>query len=83
MNKRESDLAEGSAPSEAKKQAAHEVSDRNVGAPATPGVMAHRGKEKNEENLWMMVRTSTNWNLIRELLGTSNLKEVVVVAVGE
>jgi hypothetical protein len=34
--------------------------------------MAHRGKEKKEaENLWMMVRTWTNWNLVRELLWTS------------
>jgi hypothetical protein len=31
----------------------------------------------------MMVITWTNWNLIRELLGMSNLKEKAVVAVGE
>jgi hypothetical protein len=43
-----------------------------VGAPATPGVTAHRGKEKKkEESLRMMVRTWTNWNLIREPLGMS------------
>jgi hypothetical protein len=30
-----------------------------------------------------MVRTWTSWNLIRELLGTNNLKEGEVVAVGE
>jgi hypothetical protein len=55
-----------------------------MGAPATPGVMAHRGKEKKkEENLWMMVRTWTGWHLIRELLGTSNLKEGAMVALGE
>jgi hypothetical protein len=35
-------------------------------------IMAHRRKEKKrEENVWMMVITWTNWNLIRELLGTS------------
>jgi hypothetical protein len=42
-----------------------------VGAAAAPGVMAHPWKEKIEENLWMMVRTWTNWNLRRELLWTS------------
>jgi hypothetical protein len=42
---------------------------RDVRAPATPGVLAHRGKEKNGETLWMMVRTWTNWNLIREPFG--------------
>jgi hypothetical protein len=40
--------------------------------------MPHRGKEKNEENLWMMVRTWTDWNPIRELLGVSGLKEGAV-----
>jgi hypothetical protein len=59
---------EGSAPSEAEKEAAHGVRARDVVAPATPGVMAHHGKEKNVENLWMVVRTWTNWNLIREPL---------------
>jgi hypothetical protein len=29
------------------------------------------GKRKNDENLWMIVRTWTNWNLIREPLGTN------------
>jgi hypothetical protein len=33
--------------------------------------MANRVKEKNEENLCMMGRTWTGWNLIRESLGTS------------
>jgi hypothetical protein len=31
----------------------------------------------------MKVKTWTNWNLIRQLLRTSTLKERVVVAVGE
>jgi hypothetical protein len=31
----------------------------------------------------MIVRNWTDWNSIRKLLGTSNLKEGVVVAVGE
>jgi hypothetical protein len=31
----------------------------------------------------MMVRTWTDWNLTRELLGTSNVMEEAVVAVGE
>jgi hypothetical protein len=43
--------------------------------------MPHRGKEKNEENLWMMVRIWTDWNLIREPLGTSSLKEGAAGAV--
>jgi hypothetical protein len=44
-----------------------------VGAPATPKVMAHRGKDKRKEKekLLMMVRSWNNWNLIREPLGTS------------
>jgi hypothetical protein len=37
--------------------------------------MAHCGKAKNEENLWTVVRSWTNWNVIRELSGTRNLKE--------
>jgi hypothetical protein len=31
----------------------------------------------------MMVRTWTNWNPIRKLLGTNSLKEGAVVAVGQ
>jgi hypothetical protein len=50
---------EGSAPSEAEKEAAHGIRAGDVEAQATPGVMAHHGKEKNEENLWIMVRTWT------------------------
>jgi hypothetical protein len=46
-----------SAPFEAEKEAAHRVRVGDVRAPATPGVIAHPWKEKNEENLWMMVRT--------------------------
>jgi hypothetical protein len=44
-----------------------------VGAPATPGFMAHHRKEKKreEKNFWFMVRTWTNWNLGGEPLGTS------------
>jgi hypothetical protein len=45
--------------------------------------MSHRGKEKNEENFWIMVRTWTNWNLLRELLGAGGLKEGAVGVVGE
>jgi hypothetical protein len=50
----------------------------NVGAPATRdsySLPLGRKREKNEENLWMMVITRTNWNFIREPLGTSSLKE--------
>jgi hypothetical protein len=32
-------------------------------------------KKKNEEKLWMMVRTWTDWNPIRQPLGTRGLKE--------
>jgi hypothetical protein len=39
--------------------------------------------KKSEENFCIMVRTWTSWQLIGELLGTSNLKEGAVVAVGE
>jgi hypothetical protein len=38
---------------------------------------------KNEEKLWMMLRIWTDWHLIREVLGTSDLKEGADVAVGE
>jgi hypothetical protein len=38
---------------------------------------------KIDGNLWIMVRIWTNCKLIRELLGTSNLKEGAVVALGE
>jgi hypothetical protein len=47
-----------------------------VGAPATVGRERER-KEKHEENLWMMVRTWTDWNHIRESLGTSGLEKGV------
>jgi hypothetical protein len=43
-----------------------------VGALATPGVMAPTvGRERERDKireLWIMVRTWTNWNLIREPL---------------
>jgi hypothetical protein len=56
---------ERSAPSGAEKETAYGVRAGDVGAPATPGVMTHRGKEKNKKNLWMMVRAWTNRSLIR------------------
>jgi hypothetical protein len=77
------DIVEGPAPSEAVKEATHGVRAGDVAAPTTPGVTAHRGKEKNEENFWMMVRSWTGSQLIRELLGTSGLKEGAVGAVVE
>jgi hypothetical protein len=52
----EQDLVEGSAPSEAEKEAAHGIRATDVGAPAIQGVMVHHGKEKRE-NLGIMVRT--------------------------
>jgi hypothetical protein len=52
------------------KEAAHGARVGDMGTLATPEVRAHRGKEKDEENLWI-VRTWTDWNLTRELLGTS------------
>jgi hypothetical protein len=70
----ELDLVKGSAPSKTEEKPTSSISIRRaryVGALATPGVMAHCGKEKNEENLWMIVRTWTNWNLIRDPLGMS------------
>jgi hypothetical protein len=51
-------ILEGLAPSKTEEKPTSSISVRRagyVGAPATPGVMARRGKEKNEENLWMMV----------------------------
>jgi hypothetical protein len=68
-------IVEGSAPSKTEEKPTSSVSVRRagyVGAPDTPGViMAHHGKEKKEENLWMMVRTLTNWYIIRESSGMS------------
>jgi hypothetical protein len=40
------DIVDGSAPSEAEKEDAHGIRAGYVGAPATPGVMAHHRKEK-------------------------------------
>jgi hypothetical protein len=65
---------EGSTPSEMEKEIAHTARAGNIGTPAAPGVMPHRGEGENEENLWMMVRTWTNWNPIREPLAASSLK---------
>jgi hypothetical protein len=45
-------IVEGSAPSKVEKEPAHGVRARDVGAEATPGVMVHGGKVKNEANLW-------------------------------
>jgi hypothetical protein len=46
-----------------------------VGARAILELWPSVGKrKKKEENVWMMVRTWTNWNLIRELLGMIDLK---------
>jgi hypothetical protein len=53
------------APPNWKIKLANSVSVRRagyVGILATLVVMAHRGIQKGEENLWMMVRTWTNWN---------------------
>jgi hypothetical protein len=45
---------------------------RNLGVPATWDNFAPPfGRKK----LWMMVRTWTDWNPVRKLLGTSGLKE--------
>jgi hypothetical protein len=77
------DIVDGSTPSETEKEAAHRAGAGNVKAPAIPGVMPHRGKKKNEENLWMMVRTWTDSHPIREPLGTSVCKEGAVGSVGE
>jgi hypothetical protein len=54
-----------------------------VGTTVTPLVKPHRENEKNEELLWIMVRTWTDWNPSREPLETSDLKEGAVVAVGK
>jgi hypothetical protein len=49
----ELNLVEGSAPCEAEKEAVHGVAAADMGAPATPGVMAPPvGKKKGK--LWMM-----------------------------
>jgi hypothetical protein len=42
------DIVEGPAPSEMEKEIAHGGAG-NMGAPATPGVIPHREKEKNEK----------------------------------
>jgi hypothetical protein len=60
------DLVERSAPSETKKEIMHGVGARNMGALATWDSFAPPKREKR-----IMVRTWTNWNLIREPLGTS------------
>jgi hypothetical protein len=45
--------------------------------------MLHHGKEKNDENFWMLVRTWTDSHPIREPLGASGFKGAAVAAVGE
>jgi hypothetical protein len=40
----------------------------NVGTPATVGRVRNGGRRRKK---WMMVRTWTNWNLIRERLWMS------------
>jgi hypothetical protein len=52
----------------------------NVGAPT---ILPRRLKKKNKKKLGMEVRTWRDSNRIKELLGTSNLKEGSVVAVRE
>jgi hypothetical protein len=56
-----------------KKKTPSSVSVRRVGyvgAPAIPGFVAHRGEEKKKEKkLRMILRTQSNWKLIREVLG--------------
>lgn len=76
------DIVDGSTPSKKEKEMAHRAGAGNAEALAAPGVMPHHGKEKNEENLWMMVRTYTDRNHIKELLGASGLKEGAAGAVG-
>jgi hypothetical protein len=39
--------------------------------------------KKNEENLWIMVRTWTYSNLVRDHSGQDGLKEGAVVTLGE
>jgi hypothetical protein len=65
---------EESAPSKTEEETSSSVRVRRagyVGAPATQELRSTVGKRKKEENVWMMVRTWTNWNLIREPFGTS------------
>jgi hypothetical protein len=58
------DIMDRLAPSEAEKEATHRVRAGYVGAPATVGRERER---ESEQNLWIMVITWTNWNLIRDL----------------
>jgi hypothetical protein len=69
-------IVEGSASSRMKEKPTSSISIRRarfVGAPATPGVMAHCGKEekKEERKPLDIVRSWTNWNFIKELPRTS------------
>jgi hypothetical protein len=63
----EMDLVERSAPSEMKKEIVHGVGARNVGAQTTQDNFALPFGKK----LWMMLRTWTNTNHIRESLRMS------------
>jgi hypothetical protein len=40
------DIVEGSTPTETEKETVYRAEAGNVEAPAAPGVMSHRGKEK-------------------------------------
>jgi hypothetical protein len=58
-------IVEGLAPSKVEKEAAQKVRAGDVGALATPGVMAptvggEREGGKERENVWMMMKTGTN-----------------------
>jgi hypothetical protein len=75
-------IMEGSTPSKTEKVPAHKAGAGNVEAPATPGVMPPRGNERKKK-LWMMVRTWTDWNPIRELPAANGLKEEAVGTIGE
>jgi hypothetical protein len=74
---------EGLTPSETEIEAAQRAGAGHGEAAATPGVMPHRGKERNEDNLWMMERTWTDSHPTREPLGAIVLKEGAVGVVGE
>jgi hypothetical protein len=54
-----------------------------VGAPVTLGNFAPTSWKKKKKNLGWWWYTWTDWNLLREPLGASNLKEGALWAVGE
>jgi hypothetical protein len=70
MRKQRLDVVEGSTPSETEEEPSNvsvRVAKKCGHSPL--GIILPCCLE--EKNLWMMVRTWTNWNLIRELLGMS------------